>query len=504
MKDQTLIFNIILDNYKQIPKLNELTETDIEFLKTLNKDIRKNELYKFLYHGLHHSQKVMLFAYLIAKKINLNEVDMKILLDAAVYHDVGRQDESEEAFHGLISANQMDRIFKDDFYKKNSNNMNLLKSICDGHSKDDKYKEINFSNYSLDYDLFFDRYNMLYQILKDADALDRARFPKMVDASLKEEFLRLDISKELVETAFNINELFSIIIDDINFNKFETIYKNQEKNNACFHGIGFDFAKLESILEYGILSEYAAKKQGIKLSRNFHGNNSNMWISAVDSRNVAINGEAYRNFIDNNIAFYSFVGAYQAGVKTKSEALTSGFPINTNLYEDEVFVFNRIDKEDIYAFLLPKDFANKSLEELNYLNCSIDYKTVGNRVHSYLDYLKKNYDTIIDSTLVEDFILQLKSERLEYEKLSAIDQKQNLQVFLDKIDSIAEKINCEIGKWMSIAFRKQFNLEEYEQVTLKMAVEDILQRKNIQFKTFESEEIIYKIEFVKEKKSSTK
>ena len=129
MKEQAMIFNIILDNYKQVPILNELNEKDIEFLKAVNKDIRKNELYKFLYHGLHHSEKVMLFSYLIAKKMNLNEVDMKILLDAAVYHDVGRQDESEETLHGLISANQMDRIFKDDFYKKNSNNMSLLKSI---------------------------------------------------------------------------------------------------------------------------------------------------------------------------------------------------------------------------------------------------------------------------------------------------------------------------------------------------------------------------------------
>ena len=57
---------------------------------------------------------------------------------------------------------------------------------------------------------------MLYKILKDADALDRARFPKMVDASLKEEFLRLDVSKELVEFAFYINQLFFSIACTMN------------------------------------------------------------------------------------------------------------------------------------------------------------------------------------------------------------------------------------------------------------------------------------------------
>ena len=67
MNNQTMIFDYILDNYKQVPILNELDEKDIEFIKNINKNIRKNELYKFLYHGLHHSQKVMLFSYLIAK-----------------------------------------------------------------------------------------------------------------------------------------------------------------------------------------------------------------------------------------------------------------------------------------------------------------------------------------------------------------------------------------------------------------------------------------------------
>ena len=57
---------------------------------------------------------------------------------------------------------------------------------------------------------------------------------------------------------------------------------------------------------------------------------------------------------------------------------------------------------------------------------------------------------------------------------------------------------------MSDTFRKQFDLQENEQVTLKMAVEDILHRKNIGFKTIGTEEIIYKIEFVKEKTNSTK
>lgn len=88
--------------------------------------------------------------------------------------------------------------------------------------------------------------------------------------------------------------------------------------------------------------------------------------------------------------------------------------------------------------------------------------------------------------------------------MSNLEQEQQLKKFLNKIDAIASKINFEIGKWMSATFRKQFDLKDNEQVTLKMVVEDILHRKNIEFKTLGTEEIIYKIEIVKEKKSSTK
>jgi len=40
-----------------------------------------------------------------------------------------------------------------------------------------------------------------------------------------------------------------------------------------FHGIGFDFLRLKSILEKGILSEQAAQQENINFKRNYGGYN---------------------------------------------------------------------------------------------------------------------------------------------------------------------------------------------------------------------------------------
>src|SRR5574344_2771586 len=90
------ILYFILDNYKNYNELKDLSSEEIENLKQINNNIKKEQLYHFEYHGLHHSQKVMIFAYLIGKHENINNEDMKILIDAAIYHDIGRVNEFEE------------------------------------------------------------------------------------------------------------------------------------------------------------------------------------------------------------------------------------------------------------------------------------------------------------------------------------------------------------------------------------------------------------------------
>ena len=491
------ILDYVIDDSVELYPLNELNPTDIEQIKKINSNIRINELYQYKFHGLFHSQRVMLFAYLIGKKVNLSDEDMKIILDAAVYHDIGRENDFEDTTHGYSSALKFDRLFKNDEFYNDENNLKLLKAICDGHSRPDKDKKNTFDNSDMDVSLY-DRYDKLYKILKDSDALDRARFPKSAPESIKEEFLRLDYSKSIVEFAFYLNKSFSRYLDNIHYSSYSEKYRSEEKEKACLHGIGWDFGKLESILDNGILSNYAANNQDVVISRNFEGNNSNMWISVVDSKNVSLEAEAYQEFANNNICFYSFVSGYHDGEKNKSKALSEGLPIKSGLYSDESFVFDQIAPNDIGYLILPKNASNKRLDELDYLHCCNGYKTVRDRVGYYFDYIKKTCDLEPDTSKTDILIEKLKTMQIEFGKQIELYQKQNLNSFLNECNLLVSIINNEICKNMNNSFKQYFNLDVDENPTVGMVIKDILKRKNINHEIYDSsDEVLIKLDLEK-------
>lgn len=473
------VFNTLLEKNKNTFPISELNEEDIKILKQKNNSIKSTELYKHKFHGMFHSQKVMLFAYLIGKKNNLSEDEMKILLDAAIYHDIGRTNDFEETTHGYISALKLDRLLKDDEFYNDEANLNILKAICDGHSQPDSKKDNNFENNGLDKSLY-DKYSVLYDILKDADALDRARFSKSAPESIKEEFLRYDYSKSIVNFAFAINKDHQKMIDTYNYEKYKIEFQNTEKEYCCLHGIGWDFGKLESILDFGILSKYAAENEKVQISRNFEGNNSSMWISVIDSKDVANPGGSYEEFIENNICFYSQVGKYKKGDKSKGKAYSEGLPIDSGLYDDESFVFDKIPKEDILFLILPNKAGEKRLIDLNYLHCCNGYKTVTDRVNYFKNYILKTCDLEVDTENVNKLLEYLSKIEIDFGKKTPDYQKENMNSFFQKTTDIVNTINSEICKWMHCSFKNYFKLNN-EDPTVGMMVKDILERKNIDY-----------------------
>ena len=55
-----------------------LNKEDENFLIEKIKEIKKQYLYSSSFHGLHHSEKVLLFSYLIGKNQGLNREEMEI------------------------------------------------------------------------------------------------------------------------------------------------------------------------------------------------------------------------------------------------------------------------------------------------------------------------------------------------------------------------------------------------------------------------------------------
>lgn len=496
-----ILQQLIINKDSVYPELNEFLEkTNCDELLDILDGVKKNKLFKSYFHGLHHSQKVCFFAYFIGKNLNLNDDDLKIVLDGALYHDIGRMNDREDTFHGYSAAYRMGKE-RNDFgtFYEDSLKFTYLKAICDMHSVEDEQFEQIFENYELENsDMELEKFKLLASILKDADALDRQRFRKTTQAALKEKFLRFDISKDLIHLAKLINDHYTYKIDEIMYNKYKEKYEG-EAELGCFHGIGFDFFKLESILNYGILSQYEKIKQGIHSTRNFNGNNGNIWVSVVDSNDLKKDGKAYNIFIKNGISFYCFVSHLVKGKKGKNN--NGEFePINSGEYEDEHFVFDKIDYNNIHSLVINKDVLNKRLDEINYLYGSSNYDLVSQKVLSFVDEIKKRSDISVDIKEANIILNKFKKEVIDYEKKDENEQKQTNKEFMQTIDGYILELNEVVKKWMMQFYSKILN--KNGNVIVGDVIVDILSRNSDKVKDiYNNDEVVIVLNNLEKKQS---
>lgn len=135
-------------------------------------------------HNKNHLLRVLILSQLLAEHYNLEEEYKSILYMAAVFHDIGRDNDLEDVTHG---ENSYHLLVEQAPHFQDSILHYLIKSHCIDDNKILKYK---------------DKYvNLCLKILKDADALDRQRFGlKDLDSS----YLRLNFSKKLSFYAFRL------------------------------------------------------------------------------------------------------------------------------------------------------------------------------------------------------------------------------------------------------------------------------------------------------------
>ena len=138
-------------------------------------------------HDIGHTKRVLMLASMIAETEELSETEQKVLFDAALYHDAGRSDDSANETHGKASYFQ--------YFLDNGADA-VVEFLIIYHCIHDELAKIYWNVH--DFPLPKERVWLLYEILKDADALDRVRFGKN---GLNEEFLRRPQSHDLVEAA---------------------------------------------------------------------------------------------------------------------------------------------------------------------------------------------------------------------------------------------------------------------------------------------------------------
>ncbi len=459
------IINDFIDNGFLDFYLNEKQKNN---LKEIVKNINKRVLYNSNFHGLHHSQKVLLFAYLIGIQQNLDEVDMQILIDASLYHDIGRQNENEDSFHGLVSANKIDKIVTSDIYKQEEN-MNILKAIIDAHSQENKLEIIGETYEIKD----INRFIKLANILKDADALDRTRFMKTSKSTLKEKYLKLDYSKTLISLANEVNAYYRLRMSEINYQKINENIPLKEIE--CSHGIGFNFFRLESILKNGILSNFAKINKELKSSRRFYGNNGELWISTVVGKN-----EAYNEFVSKGISF-DLIAKVTEGIKTKQDSFDTGLPFNSGKYSDEVFAFYEIPKENILRINCSD--LDEDISKLKYLTGSGNIDAITSMVEDYLQNLRIYCNYFPNISRVYELLQVYNRIVIDFEKKDKYFQQQNSNMYFNQCDMIINGINSEIQKWMLEAFKIKLVKEK---VTVRDVISYILNKLDIDYELEEN------------------
>ena len=479
-----------------------LKEKNIDFTRLIEHlcKIKQEVLYKWDLHGSEHSDKVSLFVFLLAEKYGVNDVELQILLDAAAYHDIGRISDAEDNLHGYTSALAIDKVINDEIYNKEPKNLGYLKALCDAHSVPDNRALSIFQNYCDDYQqekMDYHVFEKMLKILKDADGLDRTRFGDNLKASLQANYLRLEYSKELIDFAYELNEKFRIKKCDLLYNKiYQQYFNDNNSNRDCLHGIGFNFFKIESILKNGILSEYAAYKKGVSINRNFNGNNKSLWISVVDPNMIDKRAKGYNSFVLQGISFYCFCPQIFSGVTSNS----SINPKYTGEYEDEKFVFDQIPPQHIYAILVPKLMADKSLLELNYLSGSNNYGLIFNTVKDYINHIEINYNVHVNKDEINNLLKQYEDIVVSFESLSIAEQKQQSKKLFADTDLLKEKLNKIIASAMSKYYADMLKIDE-QKVMVKDVVAYELIKSNINIKEiYDSEEVMIVLDNLQEDK----
>ena len=150
-------------------------------------EIIKGILDKTFEHGINHLYRVSILSGMIHELVredydDLNDTTLIHVMMAGLFHDIGRENDEEDTEHGKRSIELLD--------KHHIHISKEMRQIIEYHCIDDSLLPECSSQMKI-----------LYQILKDADALDRVRFGIR---ALNTRYLRLDISKSLVFFAYQL------------------------------------------------------------------------------------------------------------------------------------------------------------------------------------------------------------------------------------------------------------------------------------------------------------
>jgi len=217
--------------------LFDLSNEEKDNIYGIIKNISKTPYYDMnKYHSLSHIQKVIMFSGILAKNENLSLEETKILLAAAAFHDSGRDGaEGENDNHAIASARQVKEYSENNPnnpFGITSENISMIQAVIEYHEHKEQEKGVTDRGKLIDlsykYNIDAEKFTSLVKIselLKDADALDRARFGKKNENrwSLDAKYLKSDTAKSVSMLRFS---------EECNFKFKEREVQDFEKTSA--------------------------------------------------------------------------------------------------------------------------------------------------------------------------------------------------------------------------------------------------------------------------------
>ena len=183
-----------------------------EFLEAMA-DVNREIFVEDQIHGISHNERVALIACAIGMKEGLSQRELRLLLEAAKYHDIGRKDKPTEK-HGKVSADIIEKLRGELFADFSDDEVNVIKALCEGHGVKDEDDAKVIASYGIKDTESCQR---ILSILKDADALDRVRLPRF--GKLNTDYLRTEVARELVPTAKSLLERYNAAKETIHYDR---------------------------------------------------------------------------------------------------------------------------------------------------------------------------------------------------------------------------------------------------------------------------------------------